>query len=205
MLKQWAVNLYNGFTLIEMAISLIILGLLANYIITPLKMHRQTQQYTQTSKIMAEIKDALLGFAVIHRRLPFANTNADGSENTDTLFGFLPWKDLGIGRFDAWGQQFRYAVDSQFTIKITDEIWPNELEIKQNLDEETALLPLMQRVYAPAVIWSVGQRIECDSDKKNNDDDGQFIYDAHLSDMACNDTVRWLNIHILQLRLIKTE
>ena len=112
----------KGFTLLEMAIVLIIVGLLFATLSLPLSKQREMSDYYETKKSLDEIKEALIGYAIINGRLPCPTTHKDPSQNeygtassscslsnkdTDlpesAYAGFLPWKDLSVREVDAWG------------------------------------------------------------------------------------------------------
>ena len=123
---------HSGFTLIELAVVLLILGALFAGIIVPFTTQIELRRVSETQKTLEEIREALLGFAAAHGRLPCpAAPNTTGVEskvpagaNTDkqgncTNFwdGFVPGTTLGIGPtdssgyiLDAWNNRIRYAV-----------------------------------------------------------------------------------------------
>jgi prepilin-type N-terminal cleavage/methylation domain-containing protein len=115
----------RGFTLVEMAIVLVIFGLLLSIFLTPFTIQRDAQNRAKTQVLLNEAKEALMGFAVTNGYLPCPDTDAvpDGIQNrtgTGTFNctndeGILPWNDLGIDRVDSWNRYFRYRVDSTFS------------------------------------------------------------------------------------------
>jgi prepilin-type N-terminal cleavage/methylation domain-containing protein len=131
----------NGFTLAELSIVLVIVSLLISGMLLPLSAQRDIQNATETQRLLSEVKDALLGFAVINGRLPCPDTDADPSaagfgqeENSCTANqaaeGYLPWKTLGVSQIDAWGSKrtnssdprtgdWRYRIDRNFAQAFT--------------------------------------------------------------------------------------
>ena len=101
----------RGFTLTELSIVLVIAALLISGMMIPISAQRDIQNISETGKRMNEIKEALLGFAVLYGRLPCQSSTIDptdpkyGVENSpcDDAEGYLPWKTLGVGEIDAWG------------------------------------------------------------------------------------------------------
>lgn len=76
----------------------------------------------QTQQRLAEAREALIGFATQHGRLPRpARSALDGTENpvpcatAQGCNGFLPWVTLGIEGADGWGRLLRYSVTPVFT------------------------------------------------------------------------------------------
>jgi len=123
----------QGFTLIEMTMVLLIVGLLVGSFVIPLGAQMDINNIKATDQRLAQIKEALLGYAARNRRLPCPDTDTvlpkvrDGKENrkpdnscdeegniSGQRFkeGDLPWADLGVDGKDAWGNYFRYRVDS---------------------------------------------------------------------------------------------
>ena len=114
----------RGFTLIEVAIVLFVLALLGGAILVPLGAQVEQRAYDETTRTMNDVRDALLGFAVINRRLPCPTNQSqilggDGLEKVTGVTctnaeGFLPWTTLGVGAIDAWGRSFLYRVTPAF-------------------------------------------------------------------------------------------
>jgi prepilin-type N-terminal cleavage/methylation domain-containing protein len=122
-------NKQLGFTLIEIAVVLVIVGLLLGSFIGSLNQRIETTQRNNTKEQLEDIKTALLGFASAYGRLPCpATTTGGGLEqpvggSTTTIdctfqHGFIPGKTLGIdGAYnrdnlliDTWGNPIRYSV-----------------------------------------------------------------------------------------------
>lgn len=130
-LTDIAVRRGNGFTLIEMAVALFIIILVLGSILVPLATQVEQRQISDTEKTLAEIREALLGFAVANGYLPCPDkttalagggTPNDGIEDV-TVGGIcvaanegnVPWVTLGVGATDVWGNRFRYQVHSSFS------------------------------------------------------------------------------------------
>lgn len=114
------IRLQGGFTLTELAVVLVIVGLLIGGMLMPLSAQRDLQKTNETQRALAEIKEALLGFAAINGRLPCPMTTIDPEEplygvedaTCDNDEGFLPWKSLSVSEVDAWGVKRSNASDS---------------------------------------------------------------------------------------------
>ena len=111
----------EGFTLVEMAIVLIIVALLLGGLMTPLSARIDQRNYNETKQQIDEIRNALIGFAVANGRLPRPATSiTNGEEATATCSddgactGFIPWATLGVKRTDAWNKMLRYSVSPNF-------------------------------------------------------------------------------------------
>jgi prepilin-type N-terminal cleavage/methylation domain-containing protein len=117
----------RGFTLIEMAVAVFIIALLLGSILVPLATQVEQRQIADTQKMLDEIREALIGFAVTAGYLPCPDkttaagvgTANDGQEDVSggacvTPEGNLPWVTLGIANSDVWSNRFRYRVDLSF-------------------------------------------------------------------------------------------
>ena len=117
---RWVI-IDKGFTLIEMAIVLLIITLLLSGLLVPLSTQVEQRKIAETQKSLEEIKEALIGFAIINGRLPCpAKSATEGDENVCTgaqpRTGFIPWAALGVPKLDGWGHIFRYSVTPAFTL-----------------------------------------------------------------------------------------
>ena len=124
----------QGFSLVEMAIVLVILGFVLGVLLLPLQAQRQSAAQGQTENMLANAKLALLGYAQQQGRLPCPAVAASngiesqtpaGSGTCTQQVGFLPAATLGIQpinsqglAIDAWYNPIRYAV-SQSKVDIT--------------------------------------------------------------------------------------
>jgi prepilin-type N-terminal cleavage/methylation domain-containing protein len=119
----------RGFTLIELAIVLLILGALFAGILIPFTTQIELRRVADTQKTMLEIREALIGFAAANGRLPCpasaagnglegfaASGNTTNGNCANFLDGFVPGATLGVGPtdangyvLDAWNNRIRYA------------------------------------------------------------------------------------------------
>jgi len=76
-IKGHAVRNSNGFTLIEMAITLFIVALLLGGLLVPLGAQVEHRKVTETQKALDEIKEALLGYVIINGYFPCPTTETD--------------------------------------------------------------------------------------------------------------------------------
>jgi prepilin-type N-terminal cleavage/methylation domain-containing protein len=127
MMKQTTLTRFlHGFTLVEMAVVLVIIGLLLGGLLAPLSVQMETDRRKETQATLRAISEALIGYAQVNRRLPCPDFNNDGLDNdacstSNTLpppTGRLPYAALGISRTDAWNN-WTYAVNGAFTSSAT--------------------------------------------------------------------------------------
>ncbi len=119
----------RGFTLIEIAVVLLIISILITMVAVPLSTQLDMQKTVDTNRQLEQIKEAIYGFAMANGRLPCASRPADNGVESivdpatgvcNAYSGFLPAVTLGIAPIDsagfavdAWGLQqnrIRYAV-----------------------------------------------------------------------------------------------
>ncbi|HEV7816108.1 MAG TPA: hypothetical protein VGP06_13540, partial [Janthinobacterium sp.] len=89
--------------------------------------HVQALRERKTLDALAQAREALIGFATLHGRLPRPAASAsDGLEmaapcgSEESCTGFLPWVALGVEGADAWGKRLRYSVTPVLTREPVD-------------------------------------------------------------------------------------
>lgn len=108
--------------MVEMAVVLVIVGLMLGALIIPLSGQMDQRNYSKVQSDMSEIREALIGYGLAHGYLPCPAVSAiDGSEDrtgstctSNKRAGFLPWAELGIPKLDSWGHLYRYSVDLDY-------------------------------------------------------------------------------------------
>lgn len=112
----------QGFTLIEMAVVLVIVGLMLGGLLVPLSTQMETDKRKETAATLESIREALIGFAIINKRLPCPDriVPLDGLEDCPSVAAnngsprSLPYATLGVSRTDAWGNTWNYSVTNAF-------------------------------------------------------------------------------------------
>jgi len=118
----------TGFTLVELAIVLVIVALLTSGLLLGVSAQRNAAENVDARRQLDNIREALLGYAMANGHLPCpADPNGTpGREdrplvppysdcNGNRTFGVLPWADLGLPETDPWGNRFTYFASSSFT------------------------------------------------------------------------------------------
>ncbi len=160
-----------AFTLVELTIVLLIVALLIGGMLVPLSAQRDLVQFSETQRQLAEIKEALHGFAVANGRLPRPATSlADGAENPALCVddaactGYLPWATLGVKKTDAWNKMIRYSVtpayaNAPFTLTT---VGSKKVQTRDSAGSASYLIGVagacsLASPCAPAVIHSAGK------------------------------------------------
>lgn len=116
----------RGFSLLELSIVLLIVGLLLGGLIMPLSARMDQQRIDTTRQQLGEIREALMGYALAHDALPCPATPASNGQASPTAsgctrqHGFVPAATLGLPGsrnadqllLDAWGDPIRYSVSN---------------------------------------------------------------------------------------------
>ncbi|MDR2412328.1 MAG: type II secretion system GspH family protein [Holosporales bacterium] len=117
---------HPGFSLLEVAIALMVLGVLSSILIGSVRTTQRHMQLRTTQERMEMIFASLAAYALRHARLPLPCDPQDGS----SYVGKVPCQDLGLPPYvaqDGWGQAFFYAV--QETLTKTKALSPEKDEI----------------------------------------------------------------------------
>jgi prepilin-type N-terminal cleavage/methylation domain-containing protein len=145
----------SGFTLIEIAIVLLVVAILLGYTVALFPRQQELKQYRAADKEMDEIIGAVIGFAQVNGRLPCPSIpnsigleSGGGDANCFRYGGFVPVNTLGlIGRLngdsllmDPWGNPYRYYVSaSDFDSNDQhDFVWNEEMRSVGLIDSEPA-------------------------------------------------------------------
>jgi prepilin-type N-terminal cleavage/methylation domain-containing protein len=156
----------RAFTLVEMAIVLVIVGLLLGGLLAPLSAQMEQRRAADTIRALEEARDALAGFAARNGYLPCPAISAgNGLEDrsgtrcgNERRLGFLPWATLGLPKLDAWQHLYLYSVtpafsDSGVPFRLNT---PRDISVV-NRDAAGALVPASAQNDIPAVVLSQGR------------------------------------------------
>jgi len=157
----------RGFTLVEMAVVLVIFGLLLGGLWMPLAAQMNQRNYSETNQQISEIKEALIGYALTNGYLPCpAISAANGSENRagdgtcNARVGFIPWVALGVKGTDSWNHLFRYSVTPAYARSDTSVVLspPTNRDITIRTRNSVGnLVNLSNASDIPAVVISYGK------------------------------------------------
>ncbi len=119
----------SGFSLIEMAVVMMIMGLLLSGLFQAIGQSTENTRRTDTMSLLSQVEEALYGYAQAYGRLPCPGIDTSaGVESVvnaatgqcTTAHGFVPQVTLGLQSqpssngllVDAWGWPVRYSVAS---------------------------------------------------------------------------------------------
>lgn len=210
----------RGFTLIELAVVVAIVGLLLGGLLIPLATQVEITRARSTEKHVSDLRDALYGFAVANGRLPCPDTDGDGDENYSAgacaaASGEPPWANLGTERVDAWGRAFVYRVDTTFadgtdgtgcgstTTGVSFELCSvGALQVLATSGGSTVAGNI------PAVFLSLGDNggdtaSFSTDEQENNGANDTFVEKDYQSDF--DDLVSWVSPHVLKVLMVRAE
>jgi prepilin-type N-terminal cleavage/methylation domain-containing protein len=120
-------GLQSGFSLVEVAVALLVAAVLLGIVLVPLQTQLSQRKTSQTQDALDRINEALIGFALANGYLPCpdkttgagAGTANDGLEDANAGScvandGNVPWATLGTPGVDSWGNFYHYRVASAF-------------------------------------------------------------------------------------------
>ena len=218
----------KGFTLIELAIVLFILGLLLGTILPPLSAQVEQREREKTQSQLDEIKAVIFGYVLRNGYLPCPDIDNDGVEDRNagipdeclSAVGNLPWVDLGVEGTDAWGNNFIYAVDVDYADRGvgSDGAGPctdTTLNVSFALCSEGNITILDSAGGAnvatniPAIVVSMGKNGSIVSEHtahelENTDGDLTFVYKDYSKDdvLGFDDMLIWISPHILRTKML---
>ncbi len=199
-------NMMKGFSLIEMAVVLVIVGLLVGGLIVQLETQIDYSYIKETEKTLVQVKEALLGYVVINGLLPYPASNSDlGTEDLGMAgnIGYLPWAALGVGKEDAWGRPFRYRCNQDYatSLILTTVLTNNTNDLTIKLRNNAMLAN-----NAIAIVFSEGKNGSPDAD--NNNTDNVFTQDSYTPGNSASgiatfdDSLIWVSKNVLANRLV---
>src|SRR5450830_17279 len=194
-----------GFTLVEMAVVLVIMGLLIAGLLGPLSAQVDQKNYSQVRKGLEDAKEALIGYSLSNKHLPCPDKVAganngvndrpnDGIEDFNSLTGTcitpegnLPWATLSLPARDPWEQALIYRVTPAFSQR---QVLPlNSFNLSSNgvlriCNEAACNVPRLTDTDV-AVIVSKGKNIgncstvpsppACADERANDDNNNDFV------------------------------
>jgi len=202
-----------GFTLVEMAIVLVIVGLIISAFLTPLAAQLEQSRNAEARRDLLEIKEALLGYAVINGRLPCPDTDGNGTDdgcantNANSISGGnVPWATLDTKQLDPWDRRYQYQVNNAFSttfILTTAGSGAGSIRVCT-----TSACAGTEAGNVPLVIYTTGKNgavlppASLD-EQENIDGDKDFVSHEFTSTAGgFDDLVVWISTNVLMNRMV---
>lgn len=212
----------TGFSLVEMSIVLVILGVLLGGLITPFSTQLDTSKRKGAEAQIQDIHDALLGFAANNGRLPCpatAASNGLSAPNVATAActsnaGFVPVATLGLngpvdtnGRLlDPWLNPVRYTLTSAnagaFSNDLTLGLSPDLQVCAQSACTTTLTATAVAVVFSPG---GDGAATTSADQLENIDGDTRFVERIFSEQVGAefDDHIVWVSVNTLVYNLVR--
>lgn len=210
----------TGFNLIEMAIVLVIVGVLLGGLLTPLSTQYDTSKRIGIDTTLQDIHDALLGFAAANGRLPCpatAASNGLADPNVATTacttdHGFVPVRTLGLHGnvnantllLDPWLNPIRYSVSDAgggaYTNDITLALVPDF-----RVCEDSACGTILADNVVAVLVSQAEDTSVSPNQSENTDADDTFVT-REISELAgseFDDHLNWIAPSTLGYHLVR--
>ena len=212
----------KGFTLVEMSIVLVILGVLLSGLITPFSTQLDASKRKGAETQLQDVHEALLGFSANNGRLPCPATVASNglsapnfaTATCTTNTGFVPVNTLGLngavdtnGRLlDPWLNPLRYTLTTAnagaFSNNLTLGLTPDIQVCGQSACSTTLTTTAVAVVFSPG---SDGITTTSVDQLENIDGDTLFVERIFSEQVGAefDDHIVWLSINTLVYNLVK--
>ena len=214
----------SGFSLLEITVVMIVMGLVLGGALAPLSAQLESAARNTTNDKLQQVTDALVGFAMVNGRLPCPDIDNNGNENLitvaslvvcDSNSGKLPYRLLAVDDKDAWKQRFSYFVSPEFADTANDTSCDSVSSASFTLCTVGTLTirdDLLQVVAAevPALVISHGKNWALASSARSvpeaanfaNSSD-KFLQDySNVSGNQFDDLVEWVSPNILKHKMV---
>ena len=212
----------SGFSLIEIAIVLVIVSLIVGGALGPLSGQIENSRRDHTTQTLDNVATSLLGFAMASGRLPCPDVDGDGIEdpvsgaggcNDDE--GTLPFVTLSMEVDDAWHQNISYFVDEDYADDIDGtgcgSATPGvSFEICSQGDITVLDAAVSGNVVAqnlPVVLLSRGKHWiddRSDDERENTDNDRDLVHRTYsgVDGAEYDDIVRWISAPYITAKMV---
>ena len=204
-----------AFSLIEVAIVLMILGIIAGMGLPALGNMLTTQKHQLTRQRQERVLQALAAYALQHNKLPWPSSDTRGIEDRRAQRGIVPYKTLGISEAEArdgYNHWMTYIPHQQLTMEPDGEAHkgmccganPAALQIRNGQGEALFDADVAVRDFPAVVLIShgpaghgarLGKPAQSPDEQTNSAADGDAVIDRPASTDPQNPfshTVRWV-------------
>lgn len=218
----------SGFSLLEMSVVLLVMGLLLGSVLKPFGAQMIERQRKATQVQLYDIRDALIGYVAANHRLPCPLVAAQNPAGDCSLTsGFIPAAELGLDGalngngllVDSWGAPIRYSVSSAdvdgdgqadfTTVDAIRQLGMQQLQADLEVCDSAPGCTLLRANQVPVVLVSDGANAQprSDDERENSDGDNRFVSrDVDVvGDDQFDDMVVWLSENVLYTHLIQAR
>lgn len=203
-----------GFTLVEVAIVLVIVGLIISAFLTPLTAQIDQKNYSETRGLIVDSKEAVMGYTLANKHLPCPDKTAganngvndnpnDGLEDFDVITGncivydgSLPWATLGVPRIDSWGQPLIYHAAVAFAQRAPLAVFGlgangtlrvcNEQACNAPRLTDVAVATIVSKGKNRGICPTLPSPPACADERENDDGDNDFVSHAQTVSGSAN-------------------
>jgi prepilin-type N-terminal cleavage/methylation domain-containing protein len=213
---------HQGFTLVELAIVLVIVAFLTGGLLMGITAQRASAENTDAQHQLDNIREALLGYAMAKGRLPCpadpaSNAGIEDRPNENSqcnriditrngIFGVIPWATLGLPETDPWGRRFTYYVNADFTKPITGAPSSFDLKTAGNADIKNTVTPPATSITIasnlPAVVVSHGSNGIGTSGDEQENANSTLTFVSRTPGNDFDDLVTWIAPGILMAKMV---
>jgi len=220
-----------GFTLLEIAIVLVVMAVVTGGLLSPLKARLEGARYRETRVALELAERAIVGYSVSRgAQLPCPDGDGDGTEdlvdppagvsgpNVRTgsrcrlAAGMLPWRTLGLHRADAWGSPLLYHPDAALLSEAGLGTPPQTMSNLSVIEAGSGTALTLRAPDGPvAIVLSCGpnRRVDASLDSAGQGGGCGLAPEAHGGryrygppGAASDDVVRWLSKNVLLAELV---
>jgi len=197
----------GGFTLVEVSIALVILGLLIGMGAQMLPMLVKQNKFKETRLLVGETKTAIIGYALANGKLPYAAASTNGIQTAGRLNGYLPWAPLGIRGVDPYARTLYYAVESHLATSAASSLTQLRSNLEPLLNGTTTpdlycnYVSSSSNIMEAFVVRSSGENLRVDTPRDDNNngrvdinDNNRFASPTQAITSTYDDTLETVEI-----------
>jgi prepilin-type N-terminal cleavage/methylation domain-containing protein len=216
-----------GFSLVELTIVLVIVGLLTSGLLLGIAAQRNAAETSEARRQLDNIREALLGYAMANGRLPCpapatvptgdasAGVAAPPPCDNAAQHGVLPWVTLGLPETDPWGNRHTYTASSAFTAAKPAEALASftlsstgNVNVKDsasssgNIASELPAVVVSHGSQSSGAYQTTGARLPGASGDEAENADADLTFVAHTPSASFDDLLIWISPSVLKAKMV---
>jgi prepilin-type N-terminal cleavage/methylation domain-containing protein len=210
----------RGFTLLELSLCLLIIGLFSGSLLVSLSAQRDIADLQAAQRQLDDSRESLLAFSLVNGRLPcparptlVSHEAAAGVEDCALQHGVLPWRSLALPETDPWGNRLTYYASERFSAAIpagsnasfTLETLGNASIYDNNgkiLASELPAVIICHGRLAAGAFTPEGLQISGAEGEESENSDADLSFVNHSPSPRFDDQLTWLPPNVLKARLV---